>query len=421
MAGQHKGGGSKGRGNRRRSGTPIVRRGTLRLSHELAAKIRAGHPWVYRDAVGQRLARERSGSTIELVDWDGDFVGRGVFDAESAIAVRVVSRSESAHIGPSLIERRVKSAIALRERFLGDDDLECMRLINAESDGLPGIVVERFGDYCVSQLYSESVVEFRKPLYDTIEAELKPKAIYEQKRFKSLAGEGRQAAELVRGSPAPVEFEVREGPLKFLVDVTAPVSTGLFPDLRDGRRVIARWAKGRRVLNLFSYTGAISVYAAHGGATEVAAVDVAAKAHARARRNFALNGFDSEAPEHIVGDAFKVLTKFADRGRKFDMVVIDPPAFASGTRSGRPWSAVKDFGELVAAALDVTETGGLLISASSTHKLSASDFDMSLADGAARTGTVLRILERCGLPVDFPRSPGFPESNYLKFAVCARD
>jgi len=377
---------------------------------------------VYRDAIGQRLARERAGASVELVDLDGDFVGRGVFDTESNIAVRVFTRSESVRIGPELIQRRVVSAIGLRERFMPPvEELDCLRLINAESDGLPGIVVERFGDYLVTQLYTAAVADFRKPLYDTLEAELKPRAIYEQRRFKSLGGEGRNAAELVRGAPAPVEFEVREGPLKFLVDVTAPVSTGLFPDLREGRRAIATWSGGRRVLNLFSYTGAISVYAQHGGATEVCAVDVAAKAHARARRNFAVNGFDAEAPEHIAGDAFKVLAKFADRGRKFDLVVIDPPAFASGSRGGKPWSAVKDYSELVAAALNVTEPGGLLIVASSTHRMSVEDYEASLAEGAAKAGTVFRIIERCGLPVDFPRAPGFPESNYLKFAVCVRD
>jgi 23S rRNA (cytosine1962-C5)-methyltransferase len=174
-------------------------------------------------------------------------------------------------------------------------------------------------------------------------------------------------------------------------------------------------------LNLFSYTGAISVYAAWGGASEITAVDVAAKAHARARKNFALSGMEPEKPEYIVGDAFKVLARFAERGRRFDLVVIDPPAFASGSRGGRPWSAVKDYGELVAAALDVTVPGGLLAAASSTHKMSHSEFDLALADGAMRAGTQLRIVERCSLPPDFPVAPGFPEGNYLKFAIAARD
>ena len=298
-----------------------------------------------------------------------------------------------------------------------------MRIINGESEGLPAVFVNRYADYLVAQVFSSAALRLLPPLYDRLMEELAPRAIYEQRRFKSLAGDAppRGAAELVRGDPAPVEVEVREGDLRFGVDVTAPLSVGLFADLRVGRRAVRRWAKGRRVLNLFSYTGAISVYAARGGASEIVAVDVAAKAHARARRNFALSGLDPETPEYIVGDVFKVLARMKDRGRQFDMVVIDPPAFASGARGGKPWSAVKDYGELAESALAVLGPGGLLAAASSTHKMSQTDFDLSLADGAMRVGTALRIVERCPLPVNFPIAPGFPEGNYLKFAIAVRE
>ncbi len=421
---KRRGGSRPDRSTRRgkRSGAPIIRRGTYRLHHEVARRIRAGHPWVYREALGPRARPEDPGKTVELVDWDGDFVGRGIYDGETAIAVRVMTRVRDRKIDSDLIANRVREAISLRRTVLDWESYQSMRLVNAEADGLPGIVVERYGDFLVTQLYTPAVQDFRDALYDALESELGPKGIYEQRRFRPLSGEApRSAADLVRGVAAPVEFEVREGDLRFWVDVTAPLSTGLFADLRTGRRAVAQWSKGRRVLNLFSYTGAISVYAAHGGASEVTAVDVAAKAHARARKNFALNGFDSEKPEHIVGDTFKVLARFADRKRRFDMVIIDPPAFASGSRGGKAWSAVKDYGELVAAALDVLEPGGLLAAASSTRKVSREDFDMALAQGAARVGTNLRIIERRSLPVDFPTLPGFPEGNYLKFMIAIRD
>jgi 23S rRNA (cytosine1962-C5)-methyltransferase len=174
-------------------------------------------------------------------------------------------------------------------------------------------------------------------------------------------------------------------------------------------------------LNLFAYTGAISVYAHAGGATEVCAIDVAAKAHARARRNFAASGFDPEKPEHIVGDVFKVLARFVERGRQFDMVVVDPPAFASAAaRGGKPWSAMRDYAELIAAALDVTAPGGLLAAASSTHKMSNDEFERALAEGAYAARTRLQIIDRRPLPPDFPTVPGFPEASYLKFAVAVR-
>jgi 23S rRNA (cytosine1962-C5)-methyltransferase len=406
----------------KRAGAPIVRRGTVRLPHEVARRVRSGHPWIYREALGSRALREQPGQPIELVDGDGDFVGRAVYDGDTAIAARVVSRDPAERVGPELFRARARSAVAFRRRLFDFDRHENLRLINAENDGLPAIVVERYGAYLVSQIYSPAALAYSAAVYDGLEDELAPLAIYEQKRFRPLAGEGpRGGAELVRGHPAPVEIEVRDGDLKFLADVTAPVSTGIFADLREGRRAVSAWAAGKRVLTLFSYTGAISVYAAHGGAAQLCAIDVAAKAHARARKNFALNGFDAEIAEHIVGDAFKVLARMTERRRRFDMVVIDPPAFASGSRGGKPWSAVKDYGELVAASLGVLEPGGLFAAASSTHKLSQDEFEMSLAEGAARAGVGLRIIDRRGLPRDFPTTPGFPEGNYLKFVVCARD
>lgn len=409
-------------GRRGDRGLPIVRKNTVRLPGDIAMRVRAGHPWVYREALGPRPTPE-PGTSIDLIDEDGEFVGRGLYDADSVIALRVFSRNPDIAIDGALIATRVKAAIALRKKLLAYDKLECMRLVNAESDGLPAIVVERYGKYLVVQLYSSAVQGLRDALYDALEAEVAPIAIYEQRRYKSLAGDApRQvAAELVRGTPAPVEIEVAEDDLKFVVDVTSPLSTGLFADLREGRRAVRQWAKNRRVLNLFSYTGAISVYAQAGDAAEVCAVDVAAKAHARARRNFAASGFDPEKPEHIVGDVFKVLARFVERSRTFDMVVLDPPAFASAAaRGGKPWSAMRDYSELIAASLEVLVPGGLLVAASSTHKMGLHDFELSLADGAMGAGTRLQIIDRRPLPPDFPTLPGFPEASYLKCAVAVR-
>jgi 23S rRNA (cytosine1962-C5)-methyltransferase len=407
---------------RRRDDAPIVRKNTIRLPAEVARRVRLGHPWVYREALGPRPLNAEPGTPIELVDDEGELVGRGLYDNDSVIAVRVFTRRADRPIDAELIRERVHAAIVMRARYLQAAELDAYRVVNAESDGLPAIVVERYGDYLVVQLFSAAITGLRDALYDALMAEMSPRAIYEQRRYRSLAGAAPQAgAELVRGSPAPVEVLVREGDLKFWVDVTAPLSTGLFADLREGRRAVRQWATGRRVLNLFSYTGAISVYAHAGGAAEIVAVDVAAKAHARARKNFAASGFDPEKPEHIAGDAFKVMARFAERSRKFDMVVVDPPAFASAAaRGGKPWSALRDYAELITACLEITEPGGVLIAASSTHKIAPNEFELALAEGAAGARTQLQILDRRGLPVDFPAIPAFADASYLKFVVAVR-
>jgi 23S rRNA (cytosine1962-C5)-methyltransferase len=409
-------------------GAPIVRKNTVRLAFDIAARVRAGHPWIYREAIGRPISPE-AGTVIDVVDDDGEFVGRGVYDPDGTIALRILSRNPDAAIDAALIRDRVRAAIGLRAHTIDSTALGAIRLVHGEGDGLPGIVVDRYATkgngpvYLVVQLFTAAVAPLRDAVYDALEAELAPAAIYEQRRYRSLGGDAprQAAAELMRGAPAPVDLEVAEDDLTFVVDVTAPLSTGLFADLREGRRAVRRWATGRRVLNLFSYTGALSVYARAGGATEVVAVDVAAKAHARARRNFAASGFDPEQPEHLVGDAFKVLAKLVERGRRFDLVVLDPPAFASAqARGGKAWSAIRDYAELVAASLEAVAPGGLLAAASSTHKMSAAEFEQALADGAVAAGTRLQIIDRRTLPPDFPTLPAFPEGNYLKCVVAVR-
>jgi 23S rRNA (cytosine1962-C5)-methyltransferase len=396
-----------------------VRKGVLRLRDDVARRIWLGHPYVYKEAVDAKKALGEQGSIVELIDWSGEFVARGIVDGNTAIAVRVVSRNPEQSIDETLWARRVRDAIRMRRNLFDFEQMQTMRLINAESDGIPAVVVERYDEYLVVQVGTPAMMSHLSAICDALEEELSPKGIYVQRRFKPLAGEApRKGPDLVRGIAAPVEIEVSEGDLTFIVDVSSPLSTGLFIDLRVGRETVRRWAQDRRVLNLFSYTGAISVYAAKGGAKEVVAVDVNAKSHARARRNFDINGFDGEAAEHVAGDALTTLARFADREREFDMVVIDPPAFASAYKGGKPWSSVKDYPELVASCLEVLSPGGLLVAVCSTHKMSQLDFDDALAEGAARAGRVLKIVERQALPVDFPVSPGFPEGNYLKFAVC---
>jgi 23S rRNA (cytosine1962-C5)-methyltransferase len=199
--------------------------------------------------------------------------------------------------------------------------------------------------------------------------------------------------------------------------VTAPLGTGLFLDLREGRKSIAAHAAGRRLLNLFSYTGAFSLYGAKAGAREVVSVDLAPKAHARARRNLSANGLDESRHEFVAGDAFKVLAKMAERQRQFDLIVLDPPSFAQ--TKGRVFSVQKDYRELVEGCLLVAAPGALLAAVSNTLKISAEEIDRAIGDAAARARRQVRIVERRGLPPDFPVPAGFLEGHYLKFFLCA--
>lgn len=400
-------------------GEPRVRRGTVRVPADVATRIRSGHPYLFRDALGGRPMRESAGDLVELVDPAGEFVAKGLFDPLGAIAVRVVSRNPDGGFDAETIARRVESARRLREQVLPADGSTCYRVVHSEGDGIPGVTVDRYGEHLVVHLYSSAIEPLRDALYDALEATWKPRAIYEQRRFRPQTGEGqREPASLARGQVAPVELEVTEAGLQFVVDVTAPLGTGLFLDLRQGRQAVRELAPERRVLNLFSYTGAFSVYAAKAGARQVVSVDVAPKAHARARRNLSANGLDEARHELIAGDAFKVLAKLAERQRQFDLIVLDPPSFGQSKERG-VFSVQKDYRELVEGCLAVAAPGALLAAVSNTLKISAEEIDRAIGDAAARARRQVRVVGRRGLPPDFPVPAGFLEGHYLKFFLCA--
>lgn len=409
---------------------PRIRRGALRIPGDAAYRLRTGHPWVFRDTLGDRPVSAGPGEAIELLDPEGGFVARGLYDPEGPIAVRIVSRDPQEAWDAAAILRRVRWAADLRARMLPataapaadaetpSERLTAYRALHGEGDFFPGVTVDRYGDYLVVHLFSAALDPQVEPLLSALETVYKPRGIYLQRRFRPLAGEGpRDPAELVRGAVAPVEIEVQEGGLRFGVDVTAPLSTGLFLDLRRGRQLVAQHAAGRRVLNLFSYTGALSVYAAAGRAREVVSVDLAARAHARARRNLSLSGLTEEGHEFIAGDALAILARMSERRRRFDFVIIDPPAFAQSRE--RSFSVQRDYRELVSASLSVCDAGALICCVANANKFSLDEMMMAIGEASLRAGRNVRVVEQVGLPPDYPVPAGFADGNYLKVLLCA--
>ena len=285
---------------------------------------------------------------------------------------------------------------------------------------MPGVTVDRFGEFVVVQWLSQGALGWRDELYDAIEATAKPRGIYEQRRFRPLAGQAPpEPAVRARGDEAPLEIVVEDGGCRFGVDVTAPLGVGLFPDMRLGWAAVAAHAAERRFLNLFSYTGAFSVFAAKAGAREVMAVDLAAKVHARARRNFELSGLDPAKMESMTGDAIKALEKFASRGRKFDLIVCDPPTFSHGpagpvqrharSRAGRGASRCRCSSR--AASWPSRPTRPRCRRRISTAR-SAMAPRWRAPTCASSSASACRL--------DYPVAPGFPEGNYLKLALAVR-
>jgi 23S rRNA (cytosine1962-C5)-methyltransferase len=405
---------------------PRVRRGTLRVPFEAAFRLRGGHPWVFRDTLGSRPVHVGSGEIIDIFDVEGGFVGRGVYDSDGPIAVRMLSRDVDETIDGAAFARRVRAAAQLRSLVLKTEDGQAgptaYRVIHGEGDFLPGITVDRYSDFLVIHLYSAALEPHLPVLLDALADVYHPRGIYLQRRFRPLGGEGpREPAELVRGVAAPPEVEVQEGNLRFGVDVTSPLSTGLFLDLRLGRQAVAAHSRGRKVLNLFSYTGALSMYAAAGGAAEVVSVDLSARAHARARRNLTLSGLSEAGHEFIAGDVMAVMTRMEERRRHFDMVIIDPPAFAHSAQRDRDksFSAQRDYRELVRASLALCRPGALMLCVANAAKFALEDLMNAMGDGAGRARRFVRVIDHIGLPPDFPIPAGFPEGYYLKVLLGA--
>jgi 23S rRNA (cytosine1962-C5)-methyltransferase len=376
---------------------------------------------VFRDALGAREIVEPTGAVVELSSGNREFVARGFVDRDHPVAVRILTRDPGQRVTPGAgaIASRLARAVQIRWLLIGPSREDSVRLFAGDSEGLPGVTVDRHGDFVVVQWLSAGALPWRDELLDAIEAAVKPRGIYEQRRFRSLGGQSPpEPAVRARGDEAPMELVVEEATCRFGIDVTAPLGVGLFTDLRLGRAAVAARSANRRVLNLFSYTGAFSVAAAKAGATEVVAVDLAAKAHARARRNFELSGLDPLKMEAVTADTLKTVERFIERGRRFDLVICDPPSFSQGPAGS--FSVAKDLARLASAAIGVLDAGGLLAFATNSAKLTALDLDRALAEGALTRRAEVRIVERVGLPPDYPVAPGFPEGNYLKFAIALK-
>jgi 23S rRNA (cytosine1962-C5)-methyltransferase len=382
---------------------------TVFLHPKDSRAIGQGHPWVYREAIAEKPAKLRPGQVVEVAGPGRPFLGRGIYDPGSSIAVRIWTREEDERIDETLLVRRLAAAVRLREATGVPERASAWRVVNAEGDGLPGVVVDRFGDWLALTLQTEALRDWAEPLVAALLRAVESRGVYVRTDEQTV---------LVAGEPCPDEFEVREPSVRCLVSPAAPGKPGLFPDMREARAALAPMVAGRRFLNLFAHTGAFSATAAAAGASEIVSVDLSSRYLATARRNVELNAPGFPAHETIAGDVFETLVRFAKDGRKFDVIVCDPPSFSSSKKSGA-FSVREDYRPLVRASLRVLEPGGLACFATNFRGVTREQFLRLIHDGAEMERADVRVLTVLGQPVDFPVLPVMPEASYLHFAVCA--
>jgi 23S rRNA (cytosine1962-C5)-methyltransferase len=391
----------------------------LRLTKDLTAALRRGHPWVYAGALALPRRPPPGGSEVDVTDHRGAFVAHGFFDPDGPIAVRVLSRERGARLDGAFVRARVAAACAIRRAAAPMLDGDALRLVHGEADGLPGLVVDLYGDTGVVRFDGLAAEAAWAPHADAVAGAIRA-AGYPLVRLWARPAEGRRGGgrALVGDPPPPLVF-VREGPARFEVDVVHGQKTGLFLDQRPGRARVGAIAAGASVLNLFSYTGGFSVMAALGGAARVTTVDLARPAIDAARRNFTHSGVDPTPHEFVAADCREFLAEAAARGRRWDVAVCDPPSFAPSEKAKA--QALAAYRGLNAAVARVVAPGGLLATASCSSHVTEADFVEVVAAGCDEAGRAARIVWRAGAGPDHPVSPAFPEGRYLKFLLLRLD
>lgn len=396
---------------------PSDRRIALRVTPEAQRAVRQGHPWLFDRAILSQSAAGQPGDLAVIFDERRRFLAIGLYDPASPLRVRILQHGSPVAIDAAFFAGRLTAA-AQRRAGLDAQNTSGYRLVHGEGDGLPGLVVDRYDRVLVVKLYSAAWLPHLAAVLEGL-AGVAPADSVVLRLSRALqrapaALYGLADGMTLAGAPVTNPVIFRENGLWFEADVLRGQKTGFFLDQRENRARVEQLAAGKETLNVFAYSGGFSLYAARGGAPAVTSLDLSAPALAAARRNFALNSdlpaVAAASHECLVEDAFDALARLAQAGRRFDLVVVDPPAFAK-QQSEIP-AALRSYERLAGLALDVLRPGGTLVMASCSSRVSAADFLAAVRRGAARAARALHEFDHTGHPVDHPVR--FAEGAYLK-------
>lgn len=389
---------------------PIV---TLKKTREKA--LLRHHPWVFEGAVAKVSGRPEPGQTVDVVSAEGRFLGQGAWSPASQIRVRMWTFDDKAAVDTAFLHRRLAAAVRGRAS-MGPEPLGC-RLVHAEADGLPGLVVDRYADFLVIQALSAGA-EFWKQVVVELLAELVPcRGIFERSDADVRLKEGLKPQKgLLHGQAPQALVEIAEGSWRFGVDIANGHKTGFYLDQRDSRRAVAALSAGKTVLNGFAYTGAFAVACLSAGAARVTNVDSSAPALDLALGQLERNGLEPALVETVQGDVFAVLRRFDDAGRRFDLVILDPPKFVESRRHLD--KAARGYKDINRLGFKLLAPGGLLATFSCSGLMPPDLFQKIVADAALDAGATAQIIGRLGPPPDHPVALNFPEGDYLKGLIC---
>jgi 23S rRNA (cytosine1962-C5)-methyltransferase len=386
------------------------------LQPEREKSLLRRHPWIFSRAIDKQVGRLNSGDTVDVFSSEGNWLGRGAWSPESQIQVRIWTFEQNESIDNGFFQRRIARAQQGRLDIIERHGLSAYRLIAAESDGLPGVTIDRYNHIFVCQLLSAGAEKHREKIVWALLKEFPEAVIYERSDVSVRKKEGLPELMQVLHGDVPDEVVIEENGIKIIVNVKQGHKTGFYLDQRDNRAIAAKYAKDKDVLNCFCYTGTFGSYALAAGAKHVTNIDVSDLALETAKRNVEINGLDVSKSDFVNADVFEALRDYREQGRQFEQIILDPPKFIDSKNSlVRGCRGYKDINML---AMQIMRPGGILCTFSCSGLLSFELFQKVVADAALDAGREVQFIERLGQAADHPVGSAYPEGFYLKGLVC---
>lgn len=388
----------------------------VRLKAGREKSLLRGHPWIFSGSIGGSNFSEQDispGDTVRVLDSSGNFLAWGAYSPKSKIKVRVWSQDPQEMIAEDFFRSRISRAVHFRNSLNLDAATNAYRLVHAESDGLPGFIADRYAETIVVQILAAGAEFWCQNLVEILSDLTGLQRVYERSDVKVRQLEGlSDRTGMVLGDEFNGKIEIHEGELKYWVDIRQGQKTGFYLDQRINRSLVGEIASGCVVLDCFAYSGGFSISALAGGAKHVTAVEASQDAAQLGRENVKVNNFHDDDIEWVEGDVFQVLRKYRDQGKKFDLVILDPPKFAP-TAAHRQ-RAARGYKDINLLGFKLLEPGGKLVTFSCSGGISEEFFQKVLAGAASDAGVEARILKRLGPGTDHPVALSFPEGGYLK-------
>ncbi|MGD6993350.1 class I SAM-dependent rRNA methyltransferase [Sutcliffiella horikoshii] len=391
---------------------------TLKVKNKFSKPYKNGYPLISKQSLINGNDLKEEGTLVKLVDEQNNFLGKGYYGNQNKGYGWIVSKDPNEEMDIPFFKRALQKAVNKRSDLMKAEDTTAFRLFNGEGDGIGGFTIEYFDGYLVINWYSKGIYSFSEEILEAIEGVIDYKGIYEKKRFNT-DGQYVEDDDFVKGERAPSPIIIKENGVNFAVHLNDGAMVGVFLDQREVRKTIRdKYAKGKTVLNTFSYTGAFSVYAALGGAVKTTSVDLAKRSLPKTTEQFNVNNIDEKTQSILVEEVFHYFKYAKKKNLKFDVVIMDPPSFARSKKV--TFRAEKDYTSLVSDAIAITEKDGLIVASTNAATFGMDKFKGFIDQAFKENKVKYKIVEEFSLPSDFATIKEFKEGNYLKVLFIKR-